>query len=189
MTRMSAPKRSPSTSPPICCSTRSDSPTTSSRRSATRTPTASSTPPSWRPPTRPPQPTRYPAPPKHTSVSTRSPARRSPARPGRTPGAAKKLTSPGWPRCRWTSTSNPATAQPRRRPRHHRRRIRLGCTRPAVVVETGHGLHAYWVISDGKVIDADIGPARALLKRWAAWSPMWPAPTTCASTTSSTSPA
>ncbi|HTY35128.1 phage/plasmid primase, P4 family [Mycobacterium sp.] len=39
-------------------------------------------------------------------------------------------------------------------------------TRPTVIVDSGHGLHPYWPISDGHITDSDIGPARALVKRW-----------------------
>ncbi len=39
-------------------------------------------------------------------------------------------------------------------------------TRPSVIVDTGHGLHAYWPISDGQIAGGDIAEARALLKRW-----------------------
>ena len=35
-----------------------------------------------------------------------------------------------------------------------------------MIVDSGHGLHAYWPISDGHITDGDIAPARALLKRW-----------------------
>ena len=43
--------------------------------------------------------------------------------------------------------------------------IRLGVTRPSATVDSGHGRHGYWPISDGWIVDGDIGPARALLKR------------------------
>jgi hypothetical protein len=39
-------------------------------------------------------------------------------------------------------------------------------TRPSAIVDSGHGLHAYWPISDGQITDGDITAARALLKRW-----------------------
>jgi hypothetical protein len=39
-------------------------------------------------------------------------------------------------------------------------------TRPSATVKSGHGLHAYWEVSDGHVVDGDVGPVRALLKRW-----------------------
>ncbi len=39
-------------------------------------------------------------------------------------------------------------------------------TRPSVTVDSGHGLHPYWPISDGQIVDGDIAAARALLRRW-----------------------
>lgn len=39
-------------------------------------------------------------------------------------------------------------------------------TRPSVVVESGHGLHPYWPVADGRIYNGHIGPARALVKRW-----------------------
>jgi hypothetical protein len=39
-------------------------------------------------------------------------------------------------------------------------------TRPSATVDSGHGLHAYWEITDGHVAGGDVGPVRALLKRW-----------------------
>lgn len=39
-------------------------------------------------------------------------------------------------------------------------------TRPSVVVDSGHGLHSYWPITDGHITGGDIGAARALVKRW-----------------------
>jgi hypothetical protein len=43
---------------------------------------------------------------------------------------------------------------------------RLG-TRPSVIVESGHGLHAYWPITDGAISEKfTTGQARALVKRW-----------------------
>jgi hypothetical protein len=40
-------------------------------------------------------------------------------------------------------------------------------TRPSVIVESGHGLHAYWPISDGHINgDFTTGHARALMRRW-----------------------
>jgi hypothetical protein len=39
-------------------------------------------------------------------------------------------------------------------------------TRPSVTVDSGHGLHAYWEICDGRVHGGDVGAARALVKRW-----------------------
>ena len=39
-------------------------------------------------------------------------------------------------------------------------------TRPSVIVETGHGLHPYWPLADGWITNGDIGPARALIRRW-----------------------
>lgn len=42
--------------------------------------------------------------------------------------------------------------------------IMLG-SRPSIVVSSGGGMHAYWPISDGQIIDRDTAP-RALLKRW-----------------------
>ena len=40
-------------------------------------------------------------------------------------------------------------------------------TRPSIVVDSGHGLHAYWLISDGQLTSGDgIAAARALLKRF-----------------------
>lgn len=39
-------------------------------------------------------------------------------------------------------------------------------TRPSVIVHSGHGLHAYWPVSDGGICDGAVGPARALLRRW-----------------------
>jgi hypothetical protein len=39
-------------------------------------------------------------------------------------------------------------------------------TRPSVIVESGHGLHAYWPISDGHIGDGNIGAARALIRRF-----------------------
>ena len=39
-------------------------------------------------------------------------------------------------------------------------------TRPSALVESGHGLHGYWVIDDGHIRDGAIAPARALLKRF-----------------------
>ena len=45
--------------------------------------------------------------------------------------------------------------------------IAVGCTRPAVIVESGHGLHAYWPISNGQISDSDdTSAAQALLRRW-----------------------
>jgi hypothetical protein len=38
-------------------------------------------------------------------------------------------------------------------------------TRPSATVDSGHGRHAYWEISDGQVSGGDIGPVRAALKR------------------------
>jgi hypothetical protein len=38
-------------------------------------------------------------------------------------------------------------------------------TRPSATVDSGHGRHAYWEISDGHV-HGDVGVVRALLKRW-----------------------
>lgn len=44
--------------------------------------------------------------------------------------------------------------------------ILLG-TRPSAIVDSGHGLHAYWPVSDGYISGAFPTPAaRALLKRW-----------------------
>lgn len=45
--------------------------------------------------------------------------------------------------------------------------LRLG-TRPTAVVESGHGLHAYWPIDDGAIGREEFttGAARALLRRW-----------------------
>ena len=38
-------------------------------------------------------------------------------------------------------------------------------TRPSVLVDSGHGVHAHWVIDDGQI--TDVGTARrALVKRW-----------------------
>jgi AAA domain len=39
-------------------------------------------------------------------------------------------------------------------------------TRPTVIVNSGHGLHPYWPISDGHITGGDISAARALIKRW-----------------------
>jgi hypothetical protein len=39
-------------------------------------------------------------------------------------------------------------------------------TRPSATVKSGHGLHAYWEISDGHVVDGAVGAVRALVKRW-----------------------
>ena len=39
-------------------------------------------------------------------------------------------------------------------------------TRSSVIVDSGHGVHAYWPIEDGQVTDGDITRHRALLKRW-----------------------
>jgi hypothetical protein len=39
-------------------------------------------------------------------------------------------------------------------------------TRPSATVDSGHGRHAYWEISDGHVVGGGIGPVGALLKRW-----------------------
>jgi hypothetical protein len=39
-------------------------------------------------------------------------------------------------------------------------------TRPTVIVESGHGLHAYWPITDGHITNGDISTARALIHRW-----------------------
>ena len=39
-------------------------------------------------------------------------------------------------------------------------------TRPSVTVDSDHGLHAYWPISDGHISDGGTASARALLKRW-----------------------
>ncbi|OBI72713.1 AAA family ATPase [Mycobacterium asiaticum] len=39
-------------------------------------------------------------------------------------------------------------------------------TRPSVIVRSGHGLHAYWPISDGHIRDGDITSGRALIRRW-----------------------
>lgn len=39
-------------------------------------------------------------------------------------------------------------------------------TRPSAIVDSGHGLHPYWPISDGHVFGGDIAPVRAVLKRW-----------------------
>lgn len=39
-------------------------------------------------------------------------------------------------------------------------------TRPSVIVESGHGLHPYWPITDGHITGGDIRAARALIKRW-----------------------
>ena len=38
--------------------------------------------------------------------------------------------------------------------------------RPVVTVDSGHGVHAVWAISDGEIVNGDVGPKRALLKRW-----------------------
>ena len=37
-------------------------------------------------------------------------------------------------------------------------------TRPTILVYSGHGLHGYWVISDGRI--TDVAAARALIRRW-----------------------
>jgi hypothetical protein len=39
-------------------------------------------------------------------------------------------------------------------------------TRPSVIVNSAHGLHAYWPVSAPPIRDGDIGTARALLRRW-----------------------
>jgi hypothetical protein len=39
-------------------------------------------------------------------------------------------------------------------------------TRPSAAVDSGHGLHPYWEISDGHVHGGDVGAVRALVKRW-----------------------
>jgi hypothetical protein len=39
-------------------------------------------------------------------------------------------------------------------------------TKPSIVVDSGHGLHPYWPITDGHVVDGDITAARALIRRW-----------------------
>jgi hypothetical protein len=39
-------------------------------------------------------------------------------------------------------------------------------TRPSAIVSSGGGLHPYWPVADGWVKNGDIGPARALIKRW-----------------------
>ena len=38
--------------------------------------------------------------------------------------------------------------------------------RPSVTVDSGHGVHAYWPLSDGHITGGDIAAARALLRRW-----------------------
>ena len=39
-------------------------------------------------------------------------------------------------------------------------------TRASIIVDSGHGLHAYWLISDGQITGDGIAAARALLKRF-----------------------
>ncbi|MGO9101427.1 MAG: hypothetical protein ACLP9Y_19025 [Mycobacterium sp.] len=40
-------------------------------------------------------------------------------------------------------------------------------TRPSVITESGHGLHAYWPVADGRITDRfTIIDAKALLTRW-----------------------
>jgi hypothetical protein len=39
-------------------------------------------------------------------------------------------------------------------------------TRPSATVDSGHGLHAYWPISDGHIVGGDITAARALIRRF-----------------------
>ena len=39
-------------------------------------------------------------------------------------------------------------------------------SRPSATTDSGHGVHAVWAISDGEIVNGDIGPKRALLKRW-----------------------
>jgi hypothetical protein len=39
-------------------------------------------------------------------------------------------------------------------------------SRPSAIVESGGGLHPYWPVCDGWIKGGDIGPARALIRRW-----------------------
>jgi hypothetical protein len=39
-------------------------------------------------------------------------------------------------------------------------------TRPSAIVDTGHGLHAYWPITHGHIADGDTTAARALIRPW-----------------------
>ena len=39
-------------------------------------------------------------------------------------------------------------------------------TRPSAIVDSGHGLHPYWLLVDGWVRNDDIGSARVLIRRW-----------------------
>jgi hypothetical protein len=39
-------------------------------------------------------------------------------------------------------------------------------TRPSAIVDSGHGLHAYWPITDGHIADGDTTAARALIRRF-----------------------
>jgi hypothetical protein len=39
-------------------------------------------------------------------------------------------------------------------------------TRASVVTDSGHGLHGYWLISEGQIVNGDIAAARALVKRF-----------------------
>ncbi|WP_167380134.1 AAA family ATPase [Mycobacterium gastri] len=39
-------------------------------------------------------------------------------------------------------------------------------TRPSAIVDSGHGLHPYWPVADGQIVDGDIRVARALVRRW-----------------------
>ena len=57
--------------------------------------------------------------------------------------------------------------KPRRRPRHRRQPRNHPRHPPVVTVDSGHGLHAYWPISDGQIGDGGTAAARARwVRRW-----------------------